>query len=143
MSCDRGAQPQVVSNAHKAKQEKDADPPDDGSPRQEAGQANEKGGVDLCGRRRSSSGDSTGTGPTTPGPGPRNSLDTPPVGAIPTKADRQKAALERLRNPKKKTDGLSPPRSRTYRDKTSRSRSRDKKKDTMGRRNWVQSGGIC
>mmetsp|Transcript_10908 Transcript_10908/g.16349 ORF Transcript_10908/g.16349 Transcript_10908/m.16349 type:complete len:203 (+) Transcript_10908:70-678(+) len=52
-----------------------------------------------------------------------------------TKAERQKAALARLRNPKKKE--LSPPRTRVYRDKSSRSRSREQK-----RGGYIFSGGI-
>eukprot|EP00435_Cladocopium_sp_Y103_P060990 s1293_g22.t1 len=47
-----------------------------------------------------------------------------------TKADRQKAALERLRNIKKKRDELSPPRTRVYREKSSRSRSLERRRES-------------
>mmetsp|Transcript_54675 Transcript_54675/g.140763 ORF Transcript_54675/g.140763 Transcript_54675/m.140763 type:complete len:195 (-) Transcript_54675:49-633(-) len=72
------------------------------------------------------------------GSGPRNGLLSAP--ALPSKAERQKAALERLRNPNMKKAGLSPPRGRSFRDQSSRSRSREKKKKIS--RGFVLSGGI-
>ena len=67
-----------------------------------------EGGLDVYGRRRSDGAAS----------GPRNGLTT--GSALPSKADRQKAALERLRNPVKKKE-MSPPRSpRTHRSAVER-----------------------
>eukprot|EP00913_Durusdinium_trenchii_P001397 g1292.t1 len=55
-----------------------------------------KGGLDVYGRRRGA--DPPSNSPRiTASSGPRNSLTT--VGELPSKQDRQKAALERLRNP--------------------------------------------
>mmetsp|Transcript_23072 Transcript_23072/g.46727 ORF Transcript_23072/g.46727 Transcript_23072/m.46727 type:complete len:172 (-) Transcript_23072:208-723(-) len=56
------------------------------------------------------------------------------------KAERQRAALERLRNPTKRKASLSPPRTRTYRDHTSRSRERKQQKKSQG---FILSGGIA
>mmetsp|Transcript_2427 Transcript_2427/g.9479 ORF Transcript_2427/g.9479 Transcript_2427/m.9479 type:complete len:208 (+) Transcript_2427:100-723(+) len=113
--------------------------------------------VDMFGRRRSlAKSSSSGAGASAdgevvaaapedeessagkPGTKPRNSL-VAGVSAPPTKAERQKAALERLRNPKKNKTELSPPRNRTFRDKSSRSRSRDAKKKGGG---FIFSGGL-
>mmetsp|Transcript_47456 Transcript_47456/g.140169 ORF Transcript_47456/g.140169 Transcript_47456/m.140169 type:complete len:197 (-) Transcript_47456:164-754(-) len=71
--------------------------------------------------------------------GAKNSLTSVP--ALPTKAERQKAALERLRRPKAVKDALSPPRSRVYREPSSRSRSRDRNKK-MREPGFILSGGI-
>lgn len=101
--------------------------------------AEAKGGLDVYGRRRGAATSGVQESVQTPSAGPRNSLTT--VGSLPSKADRQKAALERLRNPVMKKKDMSPPRTRVYREKTSRSRSRDKKKDQ--RRGYITSGGIC
>ena len=98
--------------------------------------AEAKGGLDIYGRRRGSVESNAVESPQTPTSGPRNSLTT--VGSLPSKADRQKAALERLRNPVSKKKDMSPPRTRVYREKSSRSRSRDKKKDQ--RRGYITSG---
>eukprot|EP00404_Azadinium_spinosum_P023004 CAMPEP_0180614414 /NCGR_PEP_ID=MMETSP1037_2-20121125/31402_1 /TAXON_ID=632150 /ORGANISM="Azadinium spinosum, Strain 3D9" /LENGTH=180 /DNA_ID=CAMNT_0022634121 /DNA_START=42 /DNA_END=580 /DNA_ORIENTATION=- len=89
-------------------------------------------GLDIYGRRRSvpavASGATAASAAEAPPEaaatgGPRNSL-TPNV-AVPSKAERQRAALERLRNPSKKKETLSPPRGRTFRELSSRSRSRE------------------
>merc|ERR1719203_2382631 len=69
------------------------------------------------------------------GSGPRNGLTC--AGALPTMAERQKAALERLRNPAKRKASLSPPRTRVYREKSSRSRSREKRAG-----GFIFSGGV-
>lgn len=97
--------------------------------------AEAKGGLDVYGRRRGAATSGVQESVQTPSAGPRNSLTT--VGSLPSKADRQKAALERLRNPVMKKKDMSPPRTRVYREKTSRSRSRDKKKDQ--RRGYITS----
>jgi len=70
------------------------------------------------------------------GKGPRNSISS--AGHIPSKAERQRIALERLRNPQKRKASLSPPRTRNFREATSRSRSRDRKK----RAGFILSGGL-
>mmetsp|Transcript_61558 Transcript_61558/g.115110 ORF Transcript_61558/g.115110 Transcript_61558/m.115110 type:complete len:192 (+) Transcript_61558:41-616(+) len=96
-----------------------------------------KGGIDIYGRTRtvkptgSAASDSASPTSLPPEGGPRNSLDT--AGKLPSKADRQKAALERLRAPKKKRDDLSPPRTRVYREKSSRSRSLERRRES---RTW-------
>ncbi|CAE7882074.1 ERDJ2B, partial [Symbiodinium sp. KB8] len=89
-----------------------------------------KGGLDIYGRTRTDSPKLSPSTPPSTGPadGPRNSLA--PVGTLPTKTDRQKAALERLRAPKKKRDDLSPPRTRVYREKSSRSRSIERRRES-------------
>lgn len=105
-------------------------------------------GLDDFGRRRTKAGDREGASPAEFSPqaqveiaparsssGPRNGLTS--AGKPPSKAERQKAALERLRNPKRVTAALSPPRTRVYPEKSSRSRSREKK--TGG---FIISGGI-
>mmetsp|Transcript_86453 Transcript_86453/g.241932 ORF Transcript_86453/g.241932 Transcript_86453/m.241932 type:complete len:175 (+) Transcript_86453:126-650(+) len=59
-----------------------------------------------------------------------------------SKAERQKAALERLTNKRKQMPALSPPRARITREHSSRSRERAeaaKKK----RHPFIFSGGIC
>merc|ERR1719498_17069 len=90
--------------------------------------------LDDFGRRRSNS-DAASTGQASSGGGARNALlSTAP---LPTKAERQKAALERLRSSAKRKPSLSPPRTRTYREKSSRSRSRQKKQ-----RGFILSGGL-
>mmetsp|Transcript_72573 Transcript_72573/g.143888 ORF Transcript_72573/g.143888 Transcript_72573/m.143888 type:complete len:220 (+) Transcript_72573:83-742(+) len=55
-----------------------------------------------------------------------------------SKADRQRAALERLRNPTKLKVSLSPPRTRAYREPSSRSRERKQRRRT----GFIFSGGI-
>mmetsp|Transcript_110853 Transcript_110853/g.174792 ORF Transcript_110853/g.174792 Transcript_110853/m.174792 type:complete len:187 (+) Transcript_110853:34-594(+) len=92
-------------------------------------------GLDIYGRRRS--GDIPTKLKSETSSGARNALTS--AGPLPTKAERQKAALERLRNGSKKKVELSPPRVRTFRDPSSRSRSRMAKK---GRKGFVLSGGI-
>merc|ERR1740139_502318 len=103
-------------------------------------------GVDEFGRRRFDSNDAeepsrvadaVPTGSSS-GSGPRNGL-TSGVPAPPSKAERQKAALERLRNPKKRETSMSPPRNRVYREKTSRSRSREARK---ARGSFIFGGGL-
>ncbi|CAE8703212.1 unnamed protein product, partial [Polarella glacialis] len=90
------------------------------------------GGLDIYGRRRTTTANSSSSTAESPAAaassGPRNSLDA--VSTLPTKADRQKAALDRLRAPKKKTS-LSPARTRVYREKSSRSRSREKRREQV------------
>merc|ERR1719247_2467529 len=66
--------------------------------------------VDEFGRRKS---DGDTTGRAAPSSGPRNGLTA--VGPPLTKAERQKAALERLRSTATKKPTLSPPRTREYR----------------------------
>mmetsp|Transcript_18225 Transcript_18225/g.54493 ORF Transcript_18225/g.54493 Transcript_18225/m.54493 type:complete len:195 (-) Transcript_18225:117-701(-) len=116
----------------------------DPADRREASQ-DEVDGVDEFGRRRKASSSALGgddepqaegssSSRVAAGSGPRNGLTS--TSALPTKAERQKAALERLRNPTKRTN-MSPPRTRNYRDR-SRSRSREKKKTT----GFIISGGI-
>eukprot|EP00927_Polykrikos_kofoidii_P015034 TRINITY_DN16672_c0_g1_i1.p1 TRINITY_DN16672_c0_g1~~TRINITY_DN16672_c0_g1_i1.p1 ORF type:complete len:172 (-),score=24.32 TRINITY_DN16672_c0_g1_i1:194-709(-) len=58
--------------------------------------------------------------------------------AAASRAERQRKALERLRNPKARRPSLSPPRTRTFRDETSRSRERRK----GGRQGFILSGGV-
>mmetsp|Transcript_135112 Transcript_135112/g.320315 ORF Transcript_135112/g.320315 Transcript_135112/m.320315 type:complete len:191 (-) Transcript_135112:4-576(-) len=99
------------------------------------------GGLDVFGRRRGSAVPApVSESAPSPRSGARNALTTN-VANLPTKADRQKAALERLRNPVLKKKEMPPPRMRPVREKSSRSRSRDRKKDQ--RRGYIMGGGIC
>lgn len=134
----------------------------DPSDRRERDQSDEREtDLDIFGRRRSSTtpvatggaqsaeaapqaeASSTVSSSRPPGSGPRNGLHSAP--ALPTKAERQKAALERLRNPKRKAS-LSPPRTRVYRDRTSRSRSREAVDSSQSKnkrsRGFIFSGGV-
>ncbi|CAE7458630.1 SEC63 [Symbiodinium pilosum] len=93
-----------------------------------------KGGLDIYGRTRTGDNSpklSPARHRSPPEGGPRNGLDA--IGTVPSKTDRQKAALERLRAPKKKRDELSPPRTRVYREKSSRSRSLERRRES---RTW-------
>mmetsp|Transcript_59214 Transcript_59214/g.108015 ORF Transcript_59214/g.108015 Transcript_59214/m.108015 type:complete len:192 (+) Transcript_59214:56-631(+) len=101
------------------------------------------GGLDVYGRRRSAgSGAPTREGASEaaesvaagPRSGARNSLTA--TGNMPSKAERQKAALERLRNSAKRKPSLSPPRTRQY---IERDRSRSRNKRGKG---FILSGGI-
>ncbi|CAJ1384357.1 unnamed protein product [Effrenium voratum] len=88
-----------------------------------------KGGLDIFGRTRTvSSGGSDHSSPTS------LPVEVPVApAATDSKAERQKAALARLKNPKKKRDELSPPRTRVYREKSSRSRSMERRRES---RTW-------
>lgn len=90
--------------------------------------ADEKvGDTDVYGRRRFPMLAGPPGGSSAPRSGPRNSITY--AGTTPTKAERQKAALERLHNPARwRKLSLSPLRTRNYREPTSRSRSREKKR---------------
>mmetsp|Transcript_44608 Transcript_44608/g.105770 ORF Transcript_44608/g.105770 Transcript_44608/m.105770 type:complete len:198 (-) Transcript_44608:120-713(-) len=56
-----------------------------------------------------------------------------------SKAERQKLALERLKNPGARKVALSPPRTREFREPSSRSRSRKRKQQKQG---FILSGGL-
>ncbi|CAK9107389.1 Translocation protein SEC63-like [Durusdinium trenchii] len=87
-----------------------------------------KGGLDIYGRTRTKSGGSDSCSPTR-----TQQHEEKHEEKRDSKADRQKAALERLRMPKKKRDELSPPRTRIYREKSSRSRSIERRRES---RTW-------
>mmetsp|Transcript_32830 Transcript_32830/g.86705 ORF Transcript_32830/g.86705 Transcript_32830/m.86705 type:complete len:198 (+) Transcript_32830:127-720(+) len=120
----------------------------DPSDRREVSPGRATGEIDEFGRRRSAK-LSTAAAASAPAAeeaspasapassGPKNAIAAPP--APPSKAERQKAALDRLRNPKGVKAALSPPRTRTFREMGSRSRSREKKKKQKG---FILSGGI-
>jgi hypothetical protein len=112
----------------------------------------EKGGFDVYGRRRltqselaeegghgkdcgeiNTSHATASANPATEGGAPKSA-----VGASSSKADRQRAALERLRNPAKLRTCLSPPRTRTYREPSSRSRERKQRRSS----GFAFSGGL-
>eukprot|EP00434_Breviolum_minutum_P004834 symbB.v1.2.004261.t1/scaffold222.1/size270942/3 len=90
-----------------------------------------KGGLDIYGRVRTNSGG--GSESCSPAAERREAAVPKKETGKETKADRQKAALERLRMPKKKRDELSPPRTRVYREKSSRSRSLERRRES---RSW-------
>mmetsp|Transcript_42380 Transcript_42380/g.76948 ORF Transcript_42380/g.76948 Transcript_42380/m.76948 type:complete len:200 (-) Transcript_42380:133-732(-) len=106
---------------------------------------------DIYGRRRrnassSACAPSSSSSPaaTAAPPGPETKAETSEAseqretGSKPlSKAERQKLALERLRNPTKVS--FSPPRTREYREPTSRSRSRKRKQQKQG---FILSGGV-
>mmetsp|Transcript_142031 Transcript_142031/g.258150 ORF Transcript_142031/g.258150 Transcript_142031/m.258150 type:complete len:189 (-) Transcript_142031:125-691(-) len=87
-----------------------------------------KGGVDIYGRVR--------TEPTSAAVSGReaSSENSELRIARQSKTDKQKAALERLRAPKKRAQ-LSPPRPSHFREKSSRSRSREMKRERKVLRN--------
>eukprot|EP00933_Yihiella_yeosuensis_P009572 TRINITY_DN115553_c0_g1_i1.p1 TRINITY_DN115553_c0_g1~~TRINITY_DN115553_c0_g1_i1.p1 ORF type:complete len:189 (+),score=42.35 TRINITY_DN115553_c0_g1_i1:76-642(+) len=107
---------------------------DDDRERKDDKEENVKGGLDIYGRVRTTHSSEEGGGSS--GAGARNALTS--VGHVPTKAERQKAALERLRKPKAKKESLSPPRTRIYREKSSRSRSRERRKNQQ--RGYISGG---
>eukprot|EP00931_Biecheleriopsis_adriatica_P120957 TRINITY_DN96043_c0_g1_i1.p1 TRINITY_DN96043_c0_g1~~TRINITY_DN96043_c0_g1_i1.p1 ORF type:complete len:189 (+),score=6.18 TRINITY_DN96043_c0_g1_i1:79-645(+) len=88
--------------------------------------------IDVYGRRRSAPDQEPASKdkakgepeePTRKGSGARNGLNQ--TAALPSKAERQKAALERLRQ--KKT--LSPPRTRVYREKSPRTLEAERRRE--------------
>mmetsp|Transcript_26647 Transcript_26647/g.55306 ORF Transcript_26647/g.55306 Transcript_26647/m.55306 type:complete len:168 (-) Transcript_26647:73-576(-) len=166
MSWDRGAPTPVVPNAHQARQAQDSGPPwtcpcgasceaassycrkcgklrpDERALRLQAraGQGLGRGGGyfergDAAERREAS--DDTGKKVDYDEFGRRRFESAAATEEL--KAERQRAALERLRNPTKRKASLSPPRTRTYRDQKSRSRDRKQQRRNTG---FILSGGI-
>merc|ERR1719482_1700562 len=87
-----------------------------------------KGGVDIYGRIRTELTAST--------EGDAASADASSQARAPaTKSDKQKAALERLRSRQTKRADLSPPRPCHFREKSSRSRSLERKREARVLRN--------
>jgi len=109
--------------------------------RQASDETEDQGVLDVYGRRRftqSERAEEGGGGGLTTISDATASATPATEGASSSKAGRQRAALERLRNPAKHRAGLSPPRTRTYRDPSSRSRERKQRRSS----GFTLSGGI-